>query len=607
MSEPNARTARSASLDGISAANQVRLLSMSHDRLFFSVNAIPFVGIPFLAWLWLLGRLNGPFITWFTAYVVAALLFRLLRRHWQQDRALLTAKATLTRWTPRVYRIALVHGLGLSSSIAMTWGSAPLEYNLLLTISVAAIVAANSAHLTPNFSTFQRFFFTSWGGLLLSIPLVFPTLWGYVLPLALLYALAMYRYALSSHKFFLNQVKLEERESKLAEKFRHAKEQAEKALQDKNHFLAAASHDLRQPIHAMGFLIEAIIRRDSDPTLNRLMMELRQCVHSATAMFDSLLDLSRIENGRVSIACSPVKLAPIFGDMYSMFREEAFSRSLRLCVRQPPADAIVMGDEILIRRALVNLIHNALRYTESGGVLIAARRRAGDWLVEVWDTGVGIADEEQEKIYSEYYRNEYAWRIDNAGHGLGLAVVARCATLMGTQHGMTSRQGRGSRFWLRLPGAMREPVSADSTAACTPLPAAALNAGTLSLTAEGFGSLRGNCLVIDDDPLVSRAWQRLMTAWGVEVRCCASSAETFALLKQGFIPQAILCDQRLRSGESGVEILAALLNQFPQASGAMVSGEFNSPALMKAQDNGYLVLHKPLPPAQLHDLLSQWL
>jgi len=248
----------------------------------------------------------------------------------------------------------------------------------------------------------------------------------------------------------------------------------------------------------------------------------------------------------------------------------------------------------LLRQSMINLMQNALRYTQSGGVLMAARRRRDAWQFEVWDTGVGIAEDEQQRIYSPFFRPEHAWRIDNAGHGLGLAVVARCADLMGASQGLSSREGRGSRFWLRLPSARieeRRAVARDR-----------------DFAPAGRGEmLSGRCLVIDDEPQVRNAWQALLNSWGVETACAASANDALALLDAGFEPQAIFCDQRLRAGESGFELFQALLERCPDAAGAMISGEFDSPALAQAEQEGYLILHKPLDPEALYAVLSRLL
>lgn len=458
------------------------------------------------------------------------------------------------------------------------------------------IVAANATHLTPVISTFTRFFFASWGVLNLGIIWRLDELMFIVLMLNLLYGFAIYRHALTSHAFFIQQALLEEKSSRLAEQFRQAKEDAEQALLDKNQFLTTASHDLRQPVHAMGFLIEAILHRNRDGSLTPQLLDLQQSVRSVHLMLNSLLDLSKIESGNVLSAPTKVDIGALLDSVITLFREEANSRALRLCIRRPKRHIYVMGDPLLVRQSLINLIQNALRYTLQGGVLVAIRPRGDECMVEVWDTGVGIADEEKGKIFSPYYRPELAWKIDSAGHGLGLAVVARCAKLMKVKYGMQSIEGKGSRFWMRFTqyagedSVLDTPPAADNTA-----------------TPVRYAPLHGSCLVVDDDPLVTSAWESLMSVWGIDVRCAASAEEAFAIIDDGFTPFAVLCDQRLRSGESGFDILKALFERLPDMSGAIVSGEFNSPVLLEAEQEGYLVLRKPLEPAKLHSLLTQWL
>lgn len=581
--------------DGISAPAQIRLLNNTFLRLVFSFSAVPFVGIPFAIWIYMLGDELGPTIIWIIIYLLCAVAIRILHRRYQREAKENGERDVLRRWLPRINNIAFIHGLGISSLYLITPQTQNFDFFLLLNISIAAIVAANATHLTPVISTFTRFFFASWGVLNLGIIWRLDELMFIVLMLNLLYGFAIYRHALTSHAFFIQQALLEEKSSRLAEQFRQAKEDAEQALLDKNQFLTTASHDLRQPVHAMGFLIEAILHRNRDDSLTPQLLDLQQSVRSVHLMLNSLLDLSKIESGNVLSAPTKVDIGALLDSVITLFREEANSRALRLCIRRPKRRIDVMGDPLLVRQSLINLIQNALRYTLQGGVLVAIRPRGDECMVEVWDTGVGIADEEKGKIFSPYYRPELAWKIDSAGHGLGLAVVARCAKLMKVKYGMQSIEGKGSRFWMRFiqyageDSVLDTPPAADNTA-----------------TPVRYAPLHGSCLVVDDDPLVTSAWESLMSVWGIYVRCAASAEEAFAIIDDGFTPFAVLCDQRLRSGESGFDILKALFERLPDMSGAIVSGEFNSPVLLEAEQEGYLVLRKPLEPAKLHALLTQW-
>jgi len=578
----------------LSLQGQARLLAMTYDRLIFGVTSIPLVGLMFGAWLYQLQEPITGLSVWIIAYTLASIGLRVHRKQLLSKLHALDIDSAVKRMRRFVYNFALIHGVSLSLCVFITAGHGTFEFTLLLYISLAAIMAANATHQTPVLGSFQRYFISCWGLSTLVIPWSFPDHWPFILPLSLIYTAAIYRHALIAHQFFVQQVKLEEEGSLLAERYRMAKEEAEAALQAKNQFLATASHDLRQPVHAMGFLIESIARRNNDPTLTPALRDLHASVRSVHMMFNALLDLSRIESGTFSVSAAAVDIAPLMQEVALLFREEAARRGLSLRVRVS-GQCTIIADPTLLKQAFANLVHNAVRYTLQGGVLLSARRRGNDCLIEVWDTGVGVAQPEQDRIYTPFYRNEYAWHFDSEGHGLGLAVVARCAKLMGATYGLSSSVGKGSRFWLRLP---RTTTKADSL---MPQPMAPHALDT------PHPPLSGTCLVVEDDPQVTSAWLSLMQAWGVDARCATEAAEAFSILESGFVPNAILCDQRLRSGESGFEILKTLFKRCPEASGAMVSGEFNSPQLQQAEQEGYLVLRKPLEVDHLYSLLARWL
>ena len=572
---------------------RLQLLGIAFKRLVFGIHAMPFVGIPFMIWMATLGLDFTMMGLWLAAYAIGNVWAVRRKAAFRRDIDQLPAGPALEKWLAIVHKAAIIHGLGVSMVSLITAGRVSHSFIYVLTTTQMAIVAGNATHQSPEIGTFKRFFAASWGGCVLLIPWTFPDEWPVVFFLALFYVVSIYRHAMSSHRFFVEHALLEEDSKKLADGYRVAKEEAEAALQAKSQFLTTASHDLRQPVHAMGLLIESIAHRNRDAALVPSLNDLRRSVHSVTLMFNSLLDLSRIESGTAEVNCLPVAFGPMMQDVSMLFREEARSRGLDLRVHELRRPGTVLADPLLLRQAMVNLVHNALRYTARGGIVLGARRRGDAWRLEVWDTGMGIAGEGREKIYSPFYRDQHAWRIDSAGHGLGLAVVARCAEMMGATYGFDSVEGRGSRFWFQLPAA--------EMGASQPM------LSELSNARSAQRQLAGTCLVVEDDPQVASAWFNLMKAWGVDARCAASATEAFAILDDGFVPQAILCDQRLRSGESGIEILKALFARCPEASGAMVSGEFASAELQQAERDGYLVLRKPLETRQLYVLLAQWL
>ena len=575
MSEP-----RELSYADISPAGRVELLDLAFSRINYGFGAMVIVGLPFIAWYTHLGQHPVGLILWAAWYLVGLLVVRGLYRRFQCEQAESQHEVTWRRWLPRVQGIALVYGASMSAPPLLTAGHATFEFQLIYMASVAAIIAGNSVHSSPVLSVFRCFLLTGWGSVTMLVPFSFPDHWHYVLPLALLHTLTMLRHSAISHRFFLRNIVLQE--------------QAEKALYDKNLFLTTASHDLRQPVHAMGFLVESITQRNQDPALNEALADLRQGVRSASQMFNALLDLSRIESGRVQIRTESVNLVDVVRNVATTFGEEARIRGLALRVHAPKRGATVLADTTLLRQSLSNLVHNALRYTPDGGILLAIRRRGGAWRCEVWDTGIGVAARDDADIFSPFFRNEHAKGIDSAGHGLGLAVVARCCSLMAAPYGFRSREQKGSCFWVQLPAA-------------TPPATSLTDAMQATDRATPSQRWKGNCLVVDDDPLVRRAWATLMRSWGLHVRCAESGAQALRVLDEGFMPDAIFCDQRLRSGESGFQLLRTLLDRLPEACGAMISGELDAPELAAAEEQGYLVLSKPLDPDALQAVLGNWL
>lgn len=581
--------------DAPSDEGRVRLLTASFTRLRVGVLAMPFIGLLFaLLFAWQGGNPAG-LLAWSALYLPALWGVRRLHRRYLQDQAERTAADVLATWQRRLQKVALCHGLALASTVALTIDGATYDFMLLLHVTLMGIAAINAVQMTANLPMYRAQYLGMASGLAL-MPWAFPDHWYFALPMAVVMNIVIYQSSLSVQRFFVRQVVLEERSRDLADRYRVASSAALDALAEKNHFLGAAAHDLRQPVHAMALLAEAIaLHGQHDARLATLLQQWRQSMRSVNHMFNTLLDLSRIESGTMQARPSPVSVAQLLDEVGLQFGEDARARGLALRLRPAPPDALLWADPALVRQALFNLVHNALRYTPHGGVLVAARRRGGQWCLGVWDTGTGVGEQEQTRIFEAFYRGEAAHANVPGGHGLGLAVVARCVALMGARQGMRSRAGRGSCFWIALPSA---PPGENHPLA---IPAVPNGAGRPS------PGLFGQCLVVDDEPQVLQAWTALLDGWGLDVRTATSLQQACGQLAAGFVPDVVFCDEHLGQGESGFAVLQALLERCPGARGAMVSGEMDKPSLREAQDEGYLVLHKPVDPQTLHDLLSRWL
>ena len=585
---------RPVDTSGLSASGRAYLLDLTFARHRFAISIAPIVSTPLLWFAWQEKNVT-PLLLWIGFFICFGLVLRSVWRRYAADIQSMAAAELVHKWQPRVEHLALLHGAGLTMVVVLIGPQASYEFKLLVYISIAAITAANATYQNASLGIFLRFFLTGWVACTALSVWVFPLHWQYMLPLGIFFSASIYRDAMAANRFFVDQVQLETRSQQLITQLQEARRHAEAALQDKNLFLSTASHDLRQPMHAMSLLVEATAQRNHDPAVAPLLADLKTGMASMNMMFNSLLDLSKLESGAVVQRAAHVMLGALIGDIVTLFREQAKARGLALRMHVPHSRAAVWADPALLRQALVNLVHNALRYTEKGGLLIGVRQRSTAWQIEVWDTGVGIAEADGSQIFSPYFRSQHAWHLHSAGHGLGLAVVARCARLMDAPLDFKSRLGKGSCFWLRLPKSQHK----DLVNHCSSNNTKQLNVP--------FKQLSGRCLVLDDDPQVLAAWRALLDGWGVTAKYAIDSMQAIQQLEDGFEPDAIFCDQRLRSGESGFEILKALLNRFPQACGAMVSGEFYSAELVEAENEGYLVLRKPLGPAQLHAVLSTWL
>ena len=578
----------------LSLEGQIELLRLVVHRRTAELAALTVP--PLLAWVH--SRQTGqlsPLAGWAVLMFFLVLYLSWYRGRYSKDSKVLSRPQMLATWRNRIFRNSLGYGLLWMIPVALTVHAPSLEISTMLYLTYCAISAGAASYLSAELRAFGAFMVGIWVIAVAATPLMFPSLWHMVMPSTAIFCIISIAHGRATHRFVVRQISLEEEGRHLADQYLIARDEAKEALQEKNLFLSMASHDLRQPLHAMSMLVETIRLRNQQTDLKPMLTDLRASMNSMNLMFNSLLDLSKLESGVVTLNQMPVSLSQALREVAGLFKEEAAQRNLVLRLHVPRQEVAVVTDPALLRQVLVNLIHNALRYTVRGGVLLSLRKRSAVWQIETWDTGVGIADEEGARIFDPYYRNEQASRIDNAGHGLGLAVVARCTRLMGASHGYQSRLGRGSRFWVRLDG-------------CTDVqPGLSPQASPEAHFENDAGALSGKCLVLDDDPNVLKAWRGLLSSWGLDARFAATGAQAMAHLDDGYSPDAVFCDQRLASGESGYDILRQILARCPGASGAIVSGEFQSPELAEADSEGYLILHKPLDIVQLHAVLSTWL
>jgi signal transduction histidine kinase len=366
-------------------------------------------------------------------------------------------------------------------------------------------------------------------------------------------------------------------------------EVAARANQEKTRFLASAAHDLRQPLHALGMFCAALEQRLSNTPEKPLVRNMMSAIESLEESFGAMLDISRLDAGVVQTSPQTFAIRDLFRRLYQQFTGDAEARGLALRFRA--TRRVVRSDPLLLERVLANLVQNALRYTRKGGVLVAARRHALGIALEVWDTGLGIADDKREMIFREFYQIDNPERDRGRGLGMGLAIVQRLCSLLEHPLTLASTHGRGSVFRVIVP-------AGDIHALDTPTS----EADTLPPRTAGIVTV----ILIDDERTIREATRELLRPMHVNVLLAGSIAEAVALARDSGEPiEMILSDWRLRGQENGVEAVRAVRAVCGQATPAVLITGDTSPELLKlAHESGLVVLHKPLQPRQLVRLIK---
>ena len=373
----------------------------------------------------------------------------------------------------------------------------------------------------------------------------------------------------------------------------------EVASQAKTRLLAAASHDLRQPLHALTLFSDGLTNGETDPVRLQRIGHIRECVESLDRLFSELLNLSQLDAGVLQPQWDDFALDHLFDEISRNFRSVAEQQNLRLVVRK--TELWVRCDYVMLSRILNNLVSNSLRHTVEGGVLVGARRRGNAIRIDVVDTGVGIAAQYQPRVFEEFYQVEPQGRQgrDVRGMGLGLATVQRLAALLSTRVELSSQLHKGT--CVRVMVRRAEPVST---------PAPTLTGATApGLASDDETALQDvRVLVIDDERTILEGLQVVLSNWGAEVLSAQTRSEALALADQwDRPPDMVVSDLLLQGGDNGLELLSAL-ERHPRGIGAttarlLVTGETKPDRLREVASSGVTVLYKPVSPKHLRQAI----
>ena len=486
-------------------------------------------------------------------------------------------------WASWFTAFSFLEGVGWGWSALYLVGSGSFSTEMLvlvvtLNIAGAAITAFGS--YLPAFFAF-------------CLPATIPCLiWGItsinlfpesltMLLLMSLFTLAMSGLGVRNNQNFNERIHLRIKTEALARDLMIQKEVAEAASLAKSTFLAAASHDLRQPVHAIGLLVGALRGADLPPEVVRLVERIEESTAAMDGLFSGILDISRLDAGVVDVHPEIFAIQPMLDRICNDYRIEAAQKSVGLVLH--PCGVLVETDPLLVERIIRNLISNAVRHTIAGRVVVGCRRIHGRIRIEIWDTGPGIPANERERIFQEYFQIQNPERDRTMGLGLGLAIVRRLSGLLRCPVRLNSITGRGSCFLVEVPTAPWKVIAKPALA------------GPQALQARGL------ILVVDDEEAIRDAMVSLLTTWGYSVMAAGTGKEMKDRLSQcSTRPDIIICDYRLRGGENGIDVVRDIQTECNEEIPAMlITGDTGPDRLVEAQASGLLLLHKPVPNGKL--------
>jgi len=404
-----------------------------------------------------------------------------------------------------------------------------------------------------------------------------------------------------AHRMFRTQedsLRLRFENLDLLKRVQQEKEAAVRSDQAKSRFLAAASHDLRQPMHALSLFV-GVLRGNALPASSRALVDnIARAASAMGTLFEGLLNLSRLDAGVVVPRKQPVALDGLIEQLVLEFAPQAQARGLQL--RASPGAAVVESDPALLGRIMRNLVDNAIRHTSRGGVIIGCRG-VGPLAVrvEVWDSGPGIPQEEHERVFWEFHQLGNPERERSRGLGLGLAIVRRTAALLKHPLDLRSRVGRGTVFSLTLPRAQQPGPIADERGAIAatevpepPPPRPAL------------------VFVVDDDAPSRQGLQLLLEGWGLRVLAAVGADELLeAAAAVSGKPELIVSDYRLREHQTGIDAIDRVREEYNDDAipALLVSGDTDPQRLIEVAQRDLPLLHKPVDPAQLKAAVTRLL
>ncbi len=489
------------------------------------------------------------------------------------------------RWTRFYVFSTFINGCIWGSTGLLFFTPGQIEYQAMLFFVLGGLGAGSFASHIHYLPAFYTFFIPLLLPIVLRMlaeggqPHLIMSAWGVI------YMTSLMLLSRNNHRVHVEAIRLRHINEALLDEVREEHRLAEQANQSKSRFLAAASHDLRQPLYALGLFTQRLYSAGSAIQIHEIAGLIERSFTSLKDLLNSLLDISKLDAGVISVDKKHIALQEIFERIYSDCHPLAENKGISLHI--PPTKACLYSDPQLLERILRNLVVNAIRYTDHGKVVVIVRHRSEHCELRVHDTGIGIPAHEVDNIFQEFHQINNPERDREKGLGLGLSIVRRLIMLLGSEIRLNSVVGRGSCFSFTIPRGNRDECTTPQSAR---------------------PRLHRGCtvLVIDDDPLILHATASFLDSLGYQVLKAEGESEAITLLEQSRAqPELIVSDYRLRSHRNGVDAVLAIQNYLQRKVPVIiVTGDTDPDRIREASSHEFHLLHKPVSPQALESTIS---
>lgn len=531
---------------------------------------------------------NSHIIIWlaygYSVYFVMALIFPWLQRNISTHNLLTYKKIT-----------ALV----MVTASGIVWGSTSwlfldtqhIELFVFIIVIIAGICAWTVPTNAPYLPTVWIFVSTSLGMLIIEL---YSINYFSIIGLAVIYGLGLMHVASRIHGIILNSITIDKRNEVLLHETTQARDAAVNASKAKSQFLATASHDLRQPLHAIMLLTNLLKLKANNDEIKNIADNMEHSTDAMMSLFNSILDVSRLDAGIVQINMTTIDLNKVIDNVQRQFMPIANKKGLAFNIDYQILESLpsllVVADEVHLERCLNNIINNAIKFTTEGSITIKISETENNQVqISINDTGSGIEESDINKIFKEFTQATSFMRAQSQGLGLGLFIVDRLTKLMSIKLSVTSKVNEGSTFTLTI-------NKSDERSLPTPKKQTTTNKARIS-------GLR--VLIIDDDDDVRTNLANLLTNWGCKTFIAATLSEAIDASQKATSIDALLVDYGLRDGITGLDVIQQLYDtQLPNRPPALIiTGDVSTQSMTKLNNSKIPYLHKPAKPIKIRNFL----